>query len=162
MAANGIYLERELYKSEAFKKLSKAQVEILFLLMERRIINKQKTPKGKRDKKNIINNGEIIFTYKEAEKLKYSRRTFANAISRLVEVGLVDIAHLGNGSIKGDCSKYGFYDRWKKYGRPDFVKKKRDKDSRRSHSFDDYNKSRKKRDVKPIDIIQNLDEAASF
>jgi len=144
MAAKGIYLERELYNSKAFKELSKAQVEILFILLERRIINKQKMPKGKREMKSIINNGELIFTYSEAESLGYSRRTFANAISKLVEVGFVDIVHQGNGSIKGDCSKYGLYDRWKKYGKPDFEQQSRKKDTRRAHLFNSYNKSRKK------------------
>ena len=145
MAAKGIYLERDLYKSKAFKELSKVQVEILFILLERRIIQKPSVPRGKHARKVITNNGEITFTYSEAVRLGYSRRTFANAISKLVEVGFIDIAHQGNGSIKGDCSKYGFYDRWKKYGKPGFEQKYRVKDSRRAHSFDSYNTSRTKR-----------------
>ena len=147
MAANGIYLEAQLYNSLAFRKLTRKQVGILFAFLERRQFGNGKTTKGKAARRQIINNGEIVFTYDEAEKLGYSRRIFATAISKLVDGGFIDLTHCGNGSVKGDHSRYGFHDRWRKYGQPDFLLKVRKKDTRRSGAFDNRNKARAARAV---------------
>ncbi len=142
MALPGIYLEPDFLDSKAFKQLSKKQTSILLHFMRKRVM--KKILRGKKSTWCIANNDEIIFSYSEAEKLGYCRKTFATAISKLIEVGFIDIAHHGNGTIKGDCSKYGLHDRWKNFGKSDFVKKSRPKDTRKSHSFDAYNESRKK------------------
>jgi len=138
----GIYIEATILDSKAFQTLTKMQIKIFFHFMRKRIF--KNVGRGKKTKKYLANNGEIIFTYSEAENLGIPRKTFATAISKLVEVGFIDIAHSGNGAIKGDCSKYGFYDRWKKYGKPDFIEKTRPKDTRRKHCFDKVNKSKMK------------------
>ena len=142
MAANGIYLEGEFYNSLAFRQLTRKQVGILFTLLERRQFGNQKTVKGKSSRRQILNNGKIVFTYDEAEKLGYSRRTFATAISKLVDVGFIDITHAGNGSIKGDCSLYACSSRWREFGTPDFISKTRKKDTRRARAFVSWNNGR--------------------
>ena len=58
-----------------------------------------------------------------------ARSTFRSCLDQLVEVGFIDIAHAGGGLMK-DCSKYGISDRWKDYGKEEFKKKSRQKDTR--------------------------------
>ena len=56
--------------------------------------------------------------------------TFRNSIDQLMKLGFVDIAHHGGGMMK-DCSKYGISERWRDYGKEEFIKKSRNKDNRK-------------------------------
>jgi len=129
MASNIIVFEKSLLESKAYYKLSGNQIRILNRFMMKRKLKKIKV-KGRKAEWIITNNGEIVFTYSEAEKMGMSRSTFLRAIDRLVEVGLIDITHSGNGNFKGDCSKYFISDRWMEYGMKHFKKKTRLKDIR--------------------------------
>jgi hypothetical protein len=142
MAANGIYLEAERYHSLAFKQLSRKQVGILFAFMERRQFGSQKKVRGKSSRRQITNNGEIVFTYKEAREAGFSDSTFAAALTRLVEVGFIDISYHGNGNVNGDWSRYACSERWRNYGKPEFISKTRAKDPRRSKAFEKRNQAR--------------------
>jgi len=77
---------------------------------------------GRRGKKqwDIANNGEIVFTYKEAkEKCCISTGAFRTAIDDLREKGFIDIAATGMGVYKV-TTLYSISNRWKLYGTPEY------------------------------------------
>lgn len=77
----------------------------------------------------IVNNGEIVFTYSEALEKGFTRPKFKRALDQLIELGFIDITHHGGGMNK-DFSKYSISNRWKDYGTEDFIIKTRPKDLR--------------------------------
>jgi len=86
-------------------------------------------PKG-RQSWGITNNGEIVFSYSEAQK-KYglTKRRFRDALDKLIELGFIDIAHHGGG-LMGDCTLYAISERWRNYGTHEFIQETRPKDNR--------------------------------
>jgi len=72
--------------------------------------------KGKAKSKWLIgNNGEIVFTYVEAEdKYDISAGRFDRGLTELVEKGFIDIAGTGMGLCKS-TSTYSISDRWRNY-----------------------------------------------
>jgi hypothetical protein len=120
-----------MHRSPAFKKLTKKSVDILLEFMARRKMTELPVNGGRKKEWHIINNGELIFTYDDAVKIfKMARSTFRNCIDKLVKFGFIDIAHQGGGMMK-DCSKYSISDRWMDYGKEEFKKKSRQKDTRK-------------------------------
>jgi hypothetical protein len=120
-------IPRRMHRSPAYRKLTATSIFILMEFMYRRKVAKT----GRKGGYEITNNGELIFTYAEAEKKhKIPRSTFCRSISQLVELGFIEIPHPGGGMLK-DCSKYGTSDRWRDYGKEGFKKKSRQKDTRK-------------------------------
>ncbi len=127
--AKGTYIEEIEVISEAFKKLTPTAIRVYLLLKMR--IKKIPRGNGKRAKWIPTNNGELEFSYSEAEnKHGIPRSSFMNAITRLVETGFIDIEHSGSGGVKGDKNQYSISSRWVKFGSPHFIFKTRPKDSR--------------------------------
>ena len=125
--AKAMFVDRRMHRSSAYRKLTKTSIFILMEFMYRRKVAKT----GRKGGYEITNNGELIFTYAEAEKKhKIPRSTFCRSISQLVELGFIYIAHHGGGMNK-DCSKYGISERWRDYGKEEFKKKSRQKDTRK-------------------------------
>ena len=123
-----IVVDRPLIFSQAYMELSGVAPKVLLWFLARRRI--EKTGRKGKEQKVIANNGEIVFPYSEAhKKFKITRPRFARAISQLVEVGFVDINHLGGGMVK-DITTYYISDRWKSYGTQEFEKMERPKDTR--------------------------------
>ena len=142
-------MESKLFDSKAYKSLTKAEMRIYFEFLLKRRFGKRK----KKDRKQhiIINNGEITFTYAEAERLGYPRPTFLRAIDKLIDVGLIDITYQGiggmvseNGKIKGEPTLFAISERWKDYGTENFVKKKRKKDTRKGRGWAVYHERKRK------------------
>ena len=122
-----MFIPRRMHRSPAFRKLTAKQVFILLEFFYRRKL----VEIGRKKKWVIENNGEIVFTYSEAEeKFKIPRSTFKRAIDQLVGLGFIDITHHGGGMLK-DCSKYGISERWEQYGKEEFIEKPRQKDTRK-------------------------------
>jgi hypothetical protein len=97
---------------------------------------------GEKGKWVQSNKGEIIFTYDEAEKkMGLTRPRFQRCLDALVELGFIDITHHGNG-LRGDCSKYDISERWREYGKPEFVEMRRPKGSK-GFGFKSKNKGNK-------------------
>lgn len=153
--AHGAYIEKELFLSNAYKSLTKAEMRIYFHFLLKRKFGKWKGGKsGKRPDKIITNNGEITFSYAEAEKYGYPRVTFNRAIDKFVKVGLIDITRQGQGGcigaggkITGDPSLYAISERWKDYGTDGFVEKCRKKDTRKGRGWSVYH-ARKRQNKK--------------
>jgi hypothetical protein len=144
--SRGVYLESKLFDSKAYKSLTKAQMRIFYEFMLKRRFGKVRS-----EKKPIpLNNGDITFTYAEAERLGYPRPTFQRALDKLIEVGLIDITYQGiggivtdNGKIKGEPTLFAISERWQDYGADNFVKKKRKKDTRKGRGWTVYHERKR-------------------
>ena len=130
MASKGTYLERELIESPALRELSGTGIRLLLLF--RLKLRKVNMPKRRGEKNWVVtNNGEIEFTYKEAEKRWGIRQSaFLANRDKLIDVGFLDISHSGAGLYKAK-TLYSVSERWKKYATPGFEHVKRERDFRR-------------------------------
>ena len=127
-------IERALIKSSAFRSLNSTSIIVLMDFLARCQIHKVKTTK-----QHIIkNNGEIVYTYDEAENKGIRRARFARAIDELIEHGFIDITRLGSGGRKGDVSLYSISERWRDYRTEKFISASRPKDTRKGRGFKVY------------------------
>jgi DNA-binding PadR family transcriptional regulator len=149
-----IWMERALIKSPAFRSLSLAAMLVYSDFLGKARFTKLKQ-KGRKDEYIIINNGEITYTYSEAGKNGISRPRFQRALDELVEKGFIDITHQGSGGIKGDKSKYAISERWRNYGKENFVKETRPKDTRKGRGFDAHWEKKKMRNQKSTISVQS-------
>ena len=106
-----IYFESDLLKSDAFWDLTGAAPQI-YMVFRMKCVFADRTI-GKRKERIIVNNGEITYTFVEAEKHHgIPKSTFLRARDQLIEVGLIEI-------IKdGEChhtTKYAISDNWRQY-----------------------------------------------
>jgi len=124
-----MFVCRSVITSKAFLSLKTAascQVYLIFL-GKCRWEKMQARPMSRDREWRITNNGEIQFTYTEAEeKYDISEGKFKRAIDDLVRVGLIDITKTGLG-LKKEVSLYAISNRWKKYGTDEFIVQKRPK-----------------------------------
>ena len=122
-----MFIPKRMHRSPAFRELTASSILVLLEFLSRR----QMVKVGKSNSWVTKNNGEIVLTYAEIrKKFGLARSTFRNSIDQLVKLGFIDIAHHGGGMMK-DCSKYGISERWLNYGKEVFVKRSRNKDSRK-------------------------------
>jgi len=142
-----IYIEKELLESKAWKSLSRCSTHVYLEFLGKRVMSLIK-----RNRKKvwvISNNGEIVYTYADAEEDGFSRVKFRNAIDELQQKGFIDITHQGKGGRKpvegtGDVSQYAIDNRWKKYGTDDFRPRKlRIKDNRTDRGWSVYHRNKK-------------------
>ena len=129
-SGNTVALERKLLKSPAYRNLSATAKTVLTDFMMKR---RMKRLNGKWE---ITNNGDLQYTYGEAEKNGISRRAFSRAIDALIESGFPDIAETGAGVCRLP-TKYAISKRWEKWGSDDFVTRSRSKRRRwkATHGF---------------------------
>ena len=143
MASNKVFLERDLMQSDVWRSLTKTAMLVYQDFRMKCKWQQVKKKGGKRDTWHIINNGEIEYTYSEAEKKGFPRSSFMRAIGELVEKGFIDIEHSGSGGVKGDKNKYAISERWREWGTDKFLKKTRQKDTRSGRGFAVYWKKKK-------------------
>ncbi len=118
-----IWIELGLLESKAFLALRTATAhKVLAIFWKKR----QMVQVGRSGKEqwDIVNNGEIVFTYVEAEN-KYGilPGAFRKAIDELMDKGFIDIAATGMGVHKV-TTLYSISDRWRKYGTLEYKKPK--------------------------------------
>ena len=143
-----IYISKELLSSKAYRSLSRVS-----FLVYQDFLGKREMFKDRRKKTwHVGNNGELIYTYWEAEENGFSSKQFRNAIDELQAKGLIDIYHQGHGGRKpkdgeGDFTTYWIDDRWMEYGTDDFrpPRKPRPKERRQSRGWALLMKDPKKR-----------------
>ena len=128
------YLSKSLVKSKVFKSLTKTSTTMYFNFLLKCRVEKPGGKRGRIKPWPITNNGELVYTYAEAEANGIPRSSFMRGLDDLVEKGLIDIAYRGNG-LKGDKSKYAISLRWKKWDTDSFIKKKRQRDIRLGRGF---------------------------
>lgn len=126
-----VVISRELLLSPAYFDLGAKACQVLGVFFcKRKMAN---VPNGKRKEWMCTNNGEIVFTYDEAEgKYQISRQAFSRALGELIEHGFLDIEVPGIG-IGSAPTLYALSDRWTEWGKEGFVTKTRIK--RYSHRF---------------------------
>ena len=127
MSSDVMFIPKRMHRSPAFRELTASSILVLLEFLSRR----QMVKVGRRNRWITKNNGEIVLTYAETtKKFGIARSTFRNSIDQLVKLGFIDIAHHGGGMMK-DSSKYGISERWRVYGKEEFIKKSRKKDNRK-------------------------------
>lgn len=138
MSSPVVVIERDLLKSPAFRQLNGTAKTVFFDFLMKRKIKMHARRRGKRKEPIILNNGELEYTYAEAERKGIPRASFMRAIDTLVEYGFIDITHSGSGGKKGDKSLYAISERWRLWGTSDFHKMTRPKDKRKGRGFAIY------------------------
>lgn len=114
-----IVLEQNLVKSKAWLSLSRTAIVVYLIFRTKCQFTKMKGKPGKRGPV-IVNNGEIVFTYNEAEeRYGISKSRFRRALKELVAKGFIDIANTGMGIHKVE-TWYAISERWRDYGTPEF------------------------------------------
>ena len=154
-SSNGMFIPRRMHRNPAFRKLNASSIFVLFEFLYRRKVKQVPTKVGRGKEWIISNNGEIFFTYDEAKNnFGIPRSTFRRAIDQLVDLGFIDITHHGGGMMK-DASKYAISERWKEYGKKEFLKKPRPKDTRGlGFTKENWKKTAgKNRPIKKVSII---------
>ena len=154
-SSNGMFIHRRMHRNPAFRKLNPSSTFVLFEFLYRRKVTQVPTKVGRGKEWIISNNGEIFFTYDEAENnFGIPRSTFRRAIDQLVDLGFIDITHHGGGMMK-DASKYAISERWEEYGKKEFLKKTRPKDTRGlGFTKENWEKTAgKNRPIKKVSII---------
>lgn len=124
-----MFVSRRQVTSKAFLALKTAAACQVYMIFRTKCrMEKVQTRPMQREKEwRITNNGEIQFTYLEAEKKGgISVGKFTRAIDDLLRVGLIDITKTGLGLHK-DESLYAISDRWEKFGTDEFVVMERPK-----------------------------------
>ncbi len=97
-----MFIDRELIRSPAYLSLTGIAPQVYLLFRSRAQVNRLKTKRGERERWEIINNGEIVFTYLDAlKKHGITGPRFTRAIDQLVRKGFLDIVHQGGG-LEGD------------------------------------------------------------
>lgn len=124
-----MFVSRRMIKSRAYLALKTAtSCKVFMIFLSKCRMEKMPAKPMHREKEwQITNNGEIQFTYIEAEaKYGISAGKFTRAIDELTRVGLIDITKTGLG-LQKDVTLYAISVRWEKYGTAEFVVKKRPK-----------------------------------
>jgi len=127
----GIYIEAELLDAKAFQELTRRDLDVYFLFLRKRQVKNLGQGQGKRREKVVLNNGQIIFPYREAEEaLRMKPGSFTRCLDHLIELGFIEIARPG-GFCAGanEPALYTISERWRKYGKPDFKETPRKKKS---------------------------------
>jgi hypothetical protein len=118
-----LFVDRSLLKSEMFRGLTKTAILVLC------DFHAMKQVKGRGTRWSLLNNGELVYPYREAQKRGISPSAFMHAIDQLIERGFLYVAEQGGG-LKGHTSKYGLSTDWTRYGTPAFKPRARTKRQR--------------------------------
>lgn len=117
-----IVIDVEILQSTAFLAIRSAHsIRVLLEFYRRRKIHKPKDRRGKHSKPVILNNGELVFTFRDAtQRMKLSQTTFSRALTELVALGFLDVAEPPCG-LHRQPTKWALSERWRRYGQTDFV-----------------------------------------
>ncbi len=115
---NIIWTDREFRTSTLFKKLTKTSFIVLIEFYAKRRTD------GRGKRAQMTNNGQLVFTYNEAETLGISRSSFQRSLDQLIEYGFIDVVTTGAGLYRSP-NLYALSDRWKDWGKPNYRPAKR-------------------------------------
>ena len=117
----GIFLNIDLTDSVAFQSISGTAHVVFAAFMGKRQMKKHKHPR-RSDTWEVLNNGQITFTFKEAKARRIPKENFRRAIGELVGVGFIDVIHPGIGGrgLHNQPTLYAISERWRKFGTSDF------------------------------------------
>ena len=115
-----LWTDKALIESEAFRGLTKTSILVLL------DFHAKKQVKGGGKRWQVLNNGELVYSYREAQRRGISSTAFMHAIDHLIERGFLFVAEQGGG-LKGHTSKYGLSSDWRQYGTAAFKTRTRKK-----------------------------------
>jgi len=116
----------EVIESPAFRDLGATAIKVfLDLLLKRKMGERRVGPKRK-PQWTVLNDGQIVYPYKEAQERGISPPAFTRAIDDLVDHGFIDIRKSGAGLLKTP-TLYGFSERWRDWGTNRFTERPRRK-----------------------------------
>jgi len=120
---NQIWIEADMFYSDAFNALSASAIKTLMRCLQKR---KWEKLKGHRRKQIIYTDEGFIFPYREAAFLNIGTTQYWKNIKTLIALGFLDLIHQGGWYQKHekekDYSVYKLSDRWRLYGKQDFIK----------------------------------------
>jgi hypothetical protein len=135
-----IWIPKSLLLSPAYLSLSATAMKVFAILCtKRQVANMNEGKKGKRKRWVCTNNGQLIFTYKEAREVYgFHYSVFSRAIDELIAKGFLRITRLGGKTWEGNTPEdlptlYELDDRWQEYGTAQFRVEERIK--RRTYAF---------------------------
>ena len=131
---NNLYLSKSLIRSNAFQSLGDTAIKVYLEFRMRCRVNPPAGKPGRNSEWVIENNGNLTFSYAEAEKRHITRARFMRALDELISKGFLDVTYSGLG-IRRDKSKYAISSRWEKWGTDEFIQKTRPKDTRQARGF---------------------------
>lgn len=106
-------VERRMLTSPAFRDLTKTSMLVLLdFLSMCRWKNKDY---GKKRVRTLVNNGELIFTFDQAEEKGIPRSSFNRAIHELIDHGFLSIRKQGSG-VHREANFYAMDERWEDWG----------------------------------------------
>jgi len=142
-------LEYHLLNSEPYRILQSSypvahSIYLGFLKRVKKVRSNYSGKKGKRSPYVAVNERELIYPYREMmnDNGAKSRSTITRNIDHLIKLGFIDIMHRG-GLAKGDNSIYAISDRWKKFGKSDFVQRTRKKGTRHNDALKRWQEKRR-------------------
>jgi len=143
-----IWIDKDLLRSDTFRSLKGKSWLVYLDFLRKRQWHRVKH-KSRSDSYVITNNGEITYSYKEAEMKGISKVQFRNAVDDLQAKGLIDIREYGSGGHNRKQTKYFIDDRWRKYGTPEFLppRKPRKKNNKDGQGWAAYHAKKKKTSV---------------
>ena len=125
---NKIWMYPDMFYSEAYHSIRKSAsaINTLMVCLQKRKWAYTKV-KGKTKKQVIYTDDAFIFPYTEAkEVLDIGTTQHWKNLRKLIEVGFLDLEYQGGWYQKHekekDYSRYKPSERWRKFGKPDFVK----------------------------------------
>jgi hypothetical protein len=134
-----IVLEQRLVKSPVWLSLSGTAKTVYLLFRTKCKMGRPPGKPGKRDW-TILNNGELVFTYREASsKYEITASRFRRALDELIGRGFIDVEATGMG-VQKVTTVYAVSDRWRDYGTPAFRAAKRPQPSIANPGFKRGNK----------------------
>lgn len=117
-----IRIEFALLHSQAYQELKYAPaIKTLNWFYEKVRYKKIKYKRGEK-RYQMINEGEISFTYREAGFRGLTQNQFSRALKALCHFGFIDVIKHGSG-LEGDYTIFSISNRWKHFGTPEFEEK---------------------------------------
>ena len=116
----GVYIERDILESDAYWALTGVAPQVYMVFLMKRVLSDKGF--GKDKARIVVNNGEIIYTYLEAQNNhRIPKSNFLRARDQLIKVGLIEIAE------DGGChhtTKYSISNNWRNYPEQTFERSK--------------------------------------
>ena len=117
---NVLWTDAALRKSSAFRSLHGTAILVLMDFHSKKHMRRKKN----RGNYELQNNGELVYTYSEAQEMGISNSTFMRALDTLIERGFIDVALTGAGRFRCE-SRYALSNRWRHWGTDKFKPAKR-------------------------------------
>ena len=118
--SRGTYIERDILESDAYWSLTGVAPQVYMVFLMKRILSDKAF--GKDKTRIVANNGEITYTYLEAQNNhRIPKSNFLRARDQLIKVGLIEIAE------DGGChhtTKYSISNNWRNYPEQTFERSK--------------------------------------